>query len=254
MKKSPDILSRSLVGASLTSLFVFFLFSSVFTGNLGPIPALIYGPIAFLVAFVVFLFIETLLTRQSRKTRKRTYLVVFAISLAPVVIYIGINPQDFTRAGRMEHAAPLTEEEELLLKSTRLNFRVGVVNTGRPSVYTRSLIGELQETCLFIEVGDDNELEKADVLATMKGAFWDDKHGFTFIFHFPEHPSEGVEIRVFYKLSSGMSRGGRDQRQYIDRLSVELIKASQTLFGQSELVIIDPSIVQADEQVDCRRH
>jgi uncharacterized membrane protein len=254
MKKSHNILSRSLVGAFCTSLVVFFLFTTVFVGNLGPIPALIYSPIAFIASFFVFLSIETLLVRQSRKSRKKVYLVVFVICLAPIVIYMGINHRDFTPAGRMEHAPPLTEEETLLLQSTRLNFRVGVVNPRRPPVYTRSLIRDLKQTCLFDEVGVFSELETADVLATIKGVYRDDKKGQRFIFHDPKY-SSGVEIEVFYKPNPVMILGSimGERKQYIDRLSVQLIEASQTLSGQSQSITKGSLNAEPDERLGCRK-
>lgn len=252
MKHPREFRNRALLWAFGISFLVFILFSSVFLGNLGPIPALVYSPIAFVASFIVFWIVETLLASATDLTRKVTYLVLCVILLAPVVAYIGINHRDFTRTGRMEHAPPLTDEERLLVQATRLNLRIGVANPSRPPVYTRSLISDLQETCLFQATGEIEKLEKADVVATITGAYWDDKTGFRFILHPPEQLKEGVEIKIFYKL--GLSIGNRDHRQYIDRLSVELIKASQTLFDQGKLVSTDILVAKPDAETGCRRN
>ena len=234
MAESSGVIGRALVWAFAISFLVFFLFGSVFVGNLGPIPALIYSPIAFVASFIVFWIVEALLEPHTASVRKITYFALSLILLAPLVTYMAFNYREFTRAGSMEHAPPLTDEESLLLESTRLNLRIAVENPRRPPVYTEKLINDLRETCLFIEVGDVDSLDRADVLATITGAYWDDKTGFKFIFHLPENLTDGVEVEVSYKLRSSMTddgRGGRaDRKQYIDRLAVELIKASQVLF------------------------
>ena len=57
-----------------------------------------------------------------------------------------------------------------------------------------------------------------------------------FVFHLPERLSEGVEIDVFYELGAASPWNSRksQRKQYLQRLSVELIKASQKLFGQDQ--------------------
>lgn len=255
MAETSSVVGRAFIWAITLSFLVFFLFSTVFVGNLGPIPALIYGPIAFVVSFIVFWIVESLLEPHTQSVRKITYFVLSVVLVSPIVIYIGLNYREFTRAGRMEHAAPLTDEESMLLKSTRLNLRIGVEGGKRPPIYTRNLIRDLRETCLFLEVGEIDALDKADVLATITGAYWDDKTGFRFIFHLPEHLREGIEIAVFYKLKSGISgwvSRNPDHKQYIDRLGVELIKASHALFGNSELITADSPVVSNGEGADCR--
>ncbi|KPK42215.1 MAG: hypothetical protein AMJ65_08000 [Phycisphaerae bacterium SG8_4] len=255
MADSSGVVGRALIWATAISFFVFFLFSAVFFGNLGPIPALIYGPTAFVVSFIVFWIVESLLERHTRSNRKKFYVVLCVILLAPIVIYTGYNYQESTRAERMEHAPPLTNEEELLLKSTRLNLRIGVDNPRYAWVDTRSLIEDLRETCLFLEVGEINGFFRADVFATITGRY-KDKTGFKFIFHLPEQKREGIEIEVRYKLKSVWTRGvsrRTDRKQYIDRLAVELIKAFQSLSDRSELIAAEQSVVKTSDGISCRR-
>jgi len=255
MAESPGVVGRALIWATVISFLVFFLLSFVFVGNLGPIPALVYGPIAFVASFIVFWIVESLLEPHTEAVRKIAYLALSGILLAPLVTYMAFNHREFTRAGRMEHAPPLTDEESLLLKSTRLNLRIAVENPRRPPVYTEKLINDLWETCLFLEVGDVNSLDGADVLATITGAYWDDKTGFKFIFHLPENLTDGVEVEVSYKLRSSMAGGmsGRaDRKQYIDRLAVELIKASQVLFESSGSITTETSVLTDHEGTGCR--
>lgn len=249
------VVGRALIWATAISFFVFFLFSAVFVGNLGPIPALIYGPTAFVVSFIVFWIVESLLERHTRSTRKKFYVALSVILLAPIVIYTGSNYQGSTRAERMEHAPLLSNEEELLLKSTRLNLRIGVDNPRYAWVDTRSLIEDLRETCLFLEVGVINGFFRADVLATITERY-KDKAGFKFIFHLPEQMREGIEIEVRYKLKSawtGWLSRKTDRKQYIDRLAVELIKASRSLSVPSEYIATEPSVVKTGDETGCRR-
>jgi hypothetical protein len=155
----------------------------------------------------------------------------------------------------MEHAPPLSNKEELLLKSTRLNLRIGVDSPRYAWDVKRSLLEDLRETCLFLEVGVINGFFRADVIATITERY-EDKAGFKFIFHLPEQMREGIEIEVRYKLKSvwtgGVSRK-TDRKQYIDRLAVELIKASQALSVRSELMATEPSVVKAGDETGCRR-
>ena len=65
-EKFSDIFTSSPGWAFGVAFLVFILFIFVFVGNLGPIPALIYTPIAFFVSLVVSLIIKTLLAAYSR--------------------------------------------------------------------------------------------------------------------------------------------------------------------------------------------
>ena len=64
--KFSDILTSSLGWAFGVAFLVCILFISVFVGNLGPIPALIYTPIAFCWSLVVSLMFKTLIAAESR--------------------------------------------------------------------------------------------------------------------------------------------------------------------------------------------
>lgn len=260
MAESSSVVGRAFIGAITIFLLVFFLFFAGFFGNLGPIAAIIYGPIAFVVSFIVFWIVESLLEPYTESARKLTYLVLSVILLSPIVIYIGFNYQELARAERMKHPAPLTDEESLLLKSTRLDLRIGVDGGTFPPVYLRHLIRDLQETCLFLRAGEINALKNADVVATITGVYWDGKAGARFVFHLPEHRTEGVEIEVVYKPTGVLTTfsqrlfgisGERDR--YVDRLAVQLIKASQTFSGLSQSIITGSLNAEPDERLGCRK-
>lgn len=218
----------------------------MFVGNLGPIPALVYGPIAFVVSLALFLIIESLLAANSRLSRKNTYIGLLVVCLIPIVYILIFEPlaygidykaiaRDFNYAERMEHAPPLTEQERLLLQSTHLNLRVGVVNAGYPGDI-RALIRELKETCLFYEVGKSNQLLTPDVLATIITHYGYSKDGWHLSLHRPNKPENEVNIQVHYWKPYIFSLNTNEIRhQYTERLAVELIKANQTLFSQDGL-------------------
>jgi hypothetical protein len=253
VKESRNILKRSFVYSSSLSLIVFFLCMTVFVGNLGPIPALIYSPIAFLGSFVVCLFVEALLSRKPGFSRKKAYAIaLLVISLIPTGIYLEDIFEENTQAVRMRRALPLTKEERFLLQSTRLNFRVGVVNRKYPPVATGKLISDLQKTCLFGEVGELDRLENADLIVTMEGYYRNVHNGLAVEIHIPGDSENGVYKSVYYKLDRFFG-GETDENQYIDRLAVELIEASQTLLGKSELITTDLLATTPDEEVGCRR-
>jgi hypothetical protein len=211
------------------------------------------------VSFIVFWVVESLLEPYTGSARKKTYLVLCVIFLSPIVIYIGFNYQELARAGRMEHPSPLTDEESLLLKSTRLNLRIGVDGEGFPPIYTRKLIRDLQETCLFLKVGEINALDKADVVATITGVYWDNKDGARFIFHLPEYRT-GVEIDIVYKpigflaaFTQTLFGISGERKRYIDRLAVQLIEASQTFSGLNQSIIKGSLNAEPDERLGCRK-
>jgi hypothetical protein len=258
-----EIFSRSLRWAIGIAVLVFFLFSFVFVGNLGPIPALVYGPLAFVVSFVVFFVIETLIAANSRLSRKNTYIGLFVVCLVPIVYILAFEPlafgidykaitRDFSRTKRMEHAPPLTEQERLLLQSTRLNLKVGV---DAPSAYAKVLIRDLQETCLFKEVGILDQLDGADMLATIKIPYsFDGRVGWLLSLRRPEMPKDEVNVQVYYWLRNFGMNTKADRNQYTDRLAVELIKASQTIFGQDELRITDSMDSAPNVELPCKRN
>lgn len=253
VKKAPNIIKRSFVYAVSLSLIVFFLCMTVFFGNLGPIPALIYSPIAFSVSFVVCLFVEALLSRKPAFGRKKAYgIAIVVICLIPTGFYLQDIYEENTQEVRMRHALPLTNEERLLLQSTRLNFRVAVVNKDYPPIATAKLIRDLQKTCLFREVGELDLVEDADLIVTMEG-YWRNIHnGLSVGIRVPGDSGKVVYKSVYYKLNRFFG-GDTDEDQYIDRLTVELIDASKTLYGESELITADSLAVTPDKEVSCRR-
>jgi hypothetical protein len=246
--KFSEIFFRALKWAIGISVLVFFLFSFVFVGNLGPIPALVYSPLAFLVSIVIFLIIETRLAQNS-DLRKQIYRVLQRSLFGIFVILIGIHMVEYfienSRAVRMAHAPPLTDEESMLLHSTNLNLRIGVVSRTDSAYAINGFITDLEKTCLFEQIGELDQLENPDIIATISGWSYGPRMGKTFVLHLPDYPDNRVFITVFYysnrlcddKFVSMFCDGKTDAEQYIDRLSVELIKASQTLFGQEELRI-----------------
>jgi len=149
----------------------------------------------------------------------------------------------------MKYSPPLTKEERLLLQSTHLNIRVGVV-----SPYLAHAIGsinELQRTCLFDEVAVLEQMNKVDVIATINNNYRGDKRGEKFSLHLPDDPSKKIDIDVYYTL--GGPRAGVDEsKQYFDRLAVEIINAVRALFGHDNSMISDSMTGISNGESSCR--
>jgi hypothetical protein len=205
-----------------------------------------------------------LLAINSGLSRKKIYIVLFVICLVPIIYIIGVEPKafgidykaiarDFNHTERMEHAPPLTEQERLLLQSTRLNLRVGVVNAQHPGD-TKALIRELQGTCLFDEVGESNQLVGANVIATIINHYVWSKDGWHLSLHRPEKPNNEENIQVYYWKPYVFSLKSKAVRhQYAERLAVELIKATQTLYSKDELRIAGSISSVPTEKSPCER-
>lgn len=235
------------------AVLVLFLLSFVFVGNLGPIPALVYGPIAFVVSLVIFLIIESLLALNSQLSRKNTYIGLLVVCLVPIVYILAFEPlafgidykaivRDFNHTKSIEQAPPLTEQERLQLQSTRLNLIVGVVSARYPDD-TSALIKDLQETCLFEVVDESDQLEGADIFATIIKRYYFNKEGWDLSIYRPEKPKEPYLISLHVE---------GDHHQYIKRLAEELFKASRTLFSLDELLITKTTSNRPNEKQPCK--
>ena len=256
LDKLAEIIGRSLGWASIICFIVMLPFLTVWYGNLGPIPAFIYGSISFLGSVVVFLILETLLALSPRLTRKKTYIVTFLlVCLIPIGVFLTDILKENTQAVRMVHAKPLTDEERLLIKSTYLNLRVGVVNKKFPESVTSKFISDLQNTCLLKEVGELNQLENADVIATVNVYFRNISNGWTFTLQLPDNPERDVYKAVYYRLHllDRIVGINSDEKLFLDRLAVELIKASKALFGIEYLNYLGQMPNTVDAKSRCKR-
>ena len=212
MKNFLLVVGKSLLYAAGIFFLVFILFSSVFVSNLGPIAGFIIAAQSFSLSLVIFLFVV------SRRE---------------------------LRANRMKHAAPLTYLERQLLGAPRSQLRVAVGDPNASPAFTDGLIRDLEATGLFSHVGEYEECEHADVMATIKGTYWGQEEGQNFIIHLPDNPGDGVEIDVHYLFGAASPWNSRksERRQYVRRLSVELIKALEVILDQDKSLFADPIAV-----------
>jgi hypothetical protein len=74
LEKFAEVIGRSLGWAGVIYFIVMVFFLTVGYGNLGPLPAFLYGSIAFLCSLVVLLILETLLALNPGLTRKKNYI------------------------------------------------------------------------------------------------------------------------------------------------------------------------------------
>lgn len=256
LDKFAEIIGRSLGWASIICFIVVIFFLTVGYGNLGPIPALIYGSISFLASLVLFLILEILLALNLGLARKKTYIVTFlVVGLIPVGYFLADIIQENTQAVRMRNAKPLTSNERMLMNSMHLNLRVGVVNDKYPESVIRKFIRDLKKTCLFEDVGGVNQIENADVIATVNGYFRGINNGWTFKLHLPDNPGKDVYKAVYYRLHllDRIFGVNSDENLYLDRLTVELIKASQRLIGAENISNYGAMPSTTDTKTRCKR-
>ncbi len=98
-------------------------------------------------------------------------------------------------------------------------------------VYERALIQDLEATGLFEQADSVDETADADLVATLIN-----RPPTSFSLALSDDPESGIPITVYYDLGRlrllGAPLGNqrqRDRRQYLDRLSVEVIKAVSQL-------------------------
>ena len=249
MRDFLSIAGKAIVVACGVAFLVFIL---AFVGPLviggpgahqAPLAAFFYAPGVFFLAFVITLVVQIRKALRLNIGGKIAYFVVLALFLVPTVnivgIVSGVDPvtwvrnadfKAYSKSERLKYIPPLTEEERRLLQTTHFSIRIGVVNPKFPAVYTRSLVDDLKKTGLFDDVAALDQMEKVDLITTLKGTYYGDKQGQSFTLQPPDGPGKEVSIKVFYILGGLLANG--EQQQYLDRISVALIDTVPELLGR----------------------
>jgi hypothetical protein len=212
----------------------------------GPLGAFIYAPMIFLLALEIALLIQFRRAMSLSTVGKLSYVCLLILLLIPVLntesMYSGlgllqsfksIDTEDYTSDKRLEHVPPLTSDEQRLLEATHFTKRISIVNPNFPPAYTRSLINDIKKTGLFDEVVEFDRLGNDDFIATIKGTYWGDKEGQSFTLHQPANTTNTAHIKVYYTLGGIISKR-KERKQYIDRLSIEIIQAIEELSTSSK--------------------
>lgn len=145
------------------------------------------------------------------------------VALSPLIFGTVKNAAAFQpRAERMAYAKPLTPDEAHLLQSTRFDLSVGVENTVLGHNLTLSLIKDLRARQLFKLVAPLAGMKQPPDLIASVG------DGAQFSLRRTTRPDTKVRINVRYK-KGGIFQWRKDREQYLDRLTIETIKAVRML-------------------------
>ena len=237
MKEFVAILGRALlwaIGASAV-VFAIFFFGPMLIGG-SPLAAFLLAPTAFPPALLVASVLQYRRALRLGGAAKAAYAVVVALVLIPAVpaarflakLDLSVDTAAFSRARRLLHAPPMTDDERRLRESTHFDLRVRIENPRFPPVYAGALVTDLAATGLFRAVDQRVTLETADLVATVTGQYYGDKTGQSFTLRRAEDEASAVQLRVYYTVGGIFSALG-DRRQYLDRLAVEVIRAVETL-------------------------